>query len=51
MWVGASRAMLAPDDSSLKPSWCKMTERIDFSLIFEAILGYQNDTKIYDKMK
>ena len=51
MWVGASRAMLAPDDTSLNPSWGKMTERIDFSLIFEVILGYQNQSKINEKMK
>ena len=44
-WVGASWAMLAQDDTSLKPCWRKMTERIDFSLIFGTILGYQNDTK------
>ena len=50
-WVGASWAMLAQDDTSLKPSWRKMTERIDFSLIFGAILGYQNDIKINEKMK
>ena len=50
-WVGASWAMLAQDDTSLKPSWRKMTERIDFSLIFGTILGYQNNTKINKKMK
>jgi len=43
--------MLAQDDTSLKPSWRKMTERIDFSLIFRTILGYQNHTKVDEKMK
>ena len=51
MGVGASRAMLAPDDTSLNPSWGKMTERIDFSLIFEVILEYQNQPKFYKKME
>ena len=50
-WVGASWAMLAQDDTSLKPSWRKMTERIDFSLIFRTILGYQKETKIVEKMQ
>ena len=50
-WVGASWAMLAQDDTSLKPSWRKMTERIVFSLIFGAILQYQNSSKINEKMK
>ena len=50
-WVGASWAMLAQDDTSLKPSWRKMTERIDFSLIFGAVLEYQNRIKINEKMK
>ena len=44
-WVGASRAILAQDDTSLKPSWRKMTERIDFSLIFQPFW----DTKIIQK--
>ena len=44
-WVGASWAMLAQDDTSLKPSWRKMTERIDFSLIFQPFW----DTKIIQK--
>jgi hypothetical protein len=43
--------MLAQDDTSLKPCWRKMTERIDFSLIFGAILEYQNGIKINEKMK
>ena len=50
-WVGASWAMLAQNDTFLKRSWRKMTERIDFSLIFRTILGYQNHTKINEKMK
>ena len=50
-WVGASWAMLAQNDTFLKPCWRKMTERIDFSLIFTTILGYQNHTKIDKKMK
>ena len=50
-WVGASWAMLAQNDTFLKRSWRKMTERIDFSLIFRTILGYQNHTKIDEKMK
>ena len=50
-WVGASWAMLAQNDTFLKPCWLKMTERIDFSLIFRTILGYQNHTKISEKMK
>ena len=49
-WVGASWAMLAQNDTFLKRSWRKMTERIDFSLIFRTILGYQNHTKIDEKM-
>ena len=48
-WVGASWAMLAQNDTFLKRSWRKMTERIDFSLIFRTILGYQNHTKIDGK--
>jgi len=43
--------MLAQDDTSLKPSWRKMTERIDFSLIFDGILEYQNGIKINEKRK
>jgi len=43
--------MLAQNDTFLKRSWRKMTERIDFSLIFRTILGYQNHTKIDEKMK
>ena len=35
----------------LEPCWRKMTERIDFSLIFGTILGYQNERKIDEKMK
>ena len=50
-WVGASWAMLAQNDTFLKPCWRKMTERIDFSLIFSIILGYKNHTKIDEKMK
>ena len=50
-WVGASWAMLAQNDTFLKPCWRKMTERIDFSLIFSIILGYKNHTKIAEKMK
>ena len=50
-WVGASWAMLAQNDTFLKPCWRKMTERIDFSLIFSTILGYQNHIKIDEKMK
>ena len=50
-WVGASWGMLAQDDTSLKPCWRKMTERIDFSLIFRTTLGYQNDTKIDEKIE
>ena len=48
---GCLSAMLAQDDTSLKPCWRKMTERIDFSLIFNTILGYENHTKIDEKMK
>ena len=48
-WVGASWAMLAQDDTSLKPPWRKMTERIDFSWFFDAILEYQNGIKINAK--
>jgi len=43
--------MLAQNDTFLKPCWRKMTERIDFSLIFNIILGYKNHTKIDEKMK
>ena len=50
-WVGASWAMLTQNDTFLKPCWRKMTERIDFSLIFGIILGYQNHIKIDEKMK
>ena len=50
-WVGASWAMLAQNDTFLKRSWRKMTERIDCSMIFRTILGYQNHTKIDEKIK
>ena len=49
-WVGASWAMLAQNDTFLKPCWRKMTERIDFSLIFSIILGYKNHTKNNEKL-
>ena len=43
--------MLAQDDTSLEPSWPKMSPRIDFSLIFDTFWGFQNAQKIDSKTK
>ena len=43
--------MLAQGDTSLEPSWPKMSPRIDFSLIFHPFQGVQNAPKIDSKTK
>ena len=43
--------MLAQDDTSLEPSWPKMTPRIKFSSILNWFWGAQNALKIYSKIK
>ena len=45
-WKSVLAAMLAQDDTSLEPSWPKMTPRIYFFLIFNRFGGAQNALKI-----
>ena len=50
-WKSVLGAMLAQDDTSLEPSWPKMTPRMEFLSIFNRFGGAQNASKTYWKMK
>ena len=50
-WKSVLGAILAQDDTSLEPSWPKMTPRIEFLSIFNRFGGAQNALKIHSKMK
>ena len=48
-WKSVLGAMLAQDDTSLEPSWPKMTPRIDFSSIFHHFGGSKMHKKSIQK--